>query len=195
MGQFELPTVRVVNSTEPSVRFRGERGRFSPWVRAANVPWRESDRPYPWVLQIKMLSVADCPTGYASRVILVDEMRTRFPPRLRGAYCRNVERARGALWASYALAFPHANFFCSNSCSFSIRTLWVTFLSAQNRLKPQTLKLCLHTNIDTLFLLALSPIETKDFQVFKIANDVHFWSKFKHVDCFSRKFGKYFIAY
>ena len=34
-----------------------------------------------------MLSVADCPTGYASRVILVDEMRTRFPPRLRGAYC------------------------------------------------------------------------------------------------------------
>ena len=88
MGQFELPTVRVVNSTEPSVRFRGERGRFSPWVRAANVPWRESDRPYPWVLQIKMLSVADCPTGYASRVILVDEMRTRFPPRLRGAYCR-----------------------------------------------------------------------------------------------------------
>ena len=87
MAQFQLPTVRVVNPTEPSVRFRGERGRFSPWVRAANVPWRESDRPYPWVLQIKMLSVADCPTGYASRIILVDEMRTRFPPRLRGAYC------------------------------------------------------------------------------------------------------------
>ena len=87
MGQFELSTVRVVNLTEASVRFCGERTRFYPWVRAANVPWRESDRPYPWVLQIKMLSVADCPTGYASRIILVDEMRTRFPPRLRGAYC------------------------------------------------------------------------------------------------------------
>ena len=87
MKQFQLPTVRVVNPTEASVRFCGERTRFSPWVRAANVPWRESDRPYPWVLQINMLGVADCPTGYASREILVDEMRTRFPPRLRGAYC------------------------------------------------------------------------------------------------------------
>ena len=90
MGQFQLPTVRVVNLTEASVRFCGERTRFYPWVRAANVPWRESDRPYPWVLQIKMLSVADCPTGYASRIILVDEMRTRFPPRLRGAYCKKL---------------------------------------------------------------------------------------------------------
>ena len=41
MGQFELPTVRVVNSTEPSVRFRGERGRFAmgsgqPMYRRAN---------------------------------------------------------------------------------------------------------------------------------------------------------------
>ena len=89
MGQFQLPTVRVVNPTEASVRFCGERTRFSPWVRAANVPWRESDRPYPWVLQIKMRSIADCPTGYASRIILVDEMRTRFPPRLRGAYCKS----------------------------------------------------------------------------------------------------------
>ena len=47
MGQFQLPTVRVVTPTEASVRFCGERTRFSPWVRAANVPWRESDRPYP----------------------------------------------------------------------------------------------------------------------------------------------------
>ena len=89
MAQFQLPAVRVVNPTEPSVRFRDDRGRFSPWVRTANVPWRESDQPYPWVLQIKMRSIADCPTGYASRIILVDEMRTRFPPRLRGAYCNH----------------------------------------------------------------------------------------------------------
>ena len=33
-----------------------------------------------------MLSVADCPTGYGSQVILIDEMRTRFPPRLRSVY-------------------------------------------------------------------------------------------------------------
>ena len=37
VAQFQLPTVRVLNPTEPSVRFRGERGRFSRWVRAANV--------------------------------------------------------------------------------------------------------------------------------------------------------------
>ena len=74
MGQFQLPTVRVVNPTEASVRFCGERTRFSPWVRAANVPWRESDRPYPWVLQIKMRSVADCLTGYGSQITLVDEL-------------------------------------------------------------------------------------------------------------------------
>ena len=91
---------------------------------------------------------------------------------------RNVERARGALWASYALAFPNANFFSSNRCSFSVRTLLITFLRVNSRLKPQTLKLFIQTNIDILFLLVLSLIKTNEFQVLKIAKNAHFRSKF-----------------
>ena len=45
MAQFQLPAVRVVNPTELSARFCGERSRFSLWVRAANMSWRGSDRP------------------------------------------------------------------------------------------------------------------------------------------------------
>ena len=45
MAQFQLPTVRMVNPTELSARFCGERSRFSLWVRAANMSWRGSDRP------------------------------------------------------------------------------------------------------------------------------------------------------
>ena len=45
MAQFPLPALRVVNPTELSARFCGERSRFSLWVRAANMSWRGSDRP------------------------------------------------------------------------------------------------------------------------------------------------------
>ena len=46
-------------------------------------------------------------------------------------------------------------------------------MGVNSRLKPQTLKLCIQTNIDILFLLVLSRIETNEFQVFKIAkNDI-----------------------
>ena len=46
------------------------------------------------------------------------------------------------------------------------------FLIQNSKLKPQTLKLCIQTNIDILFLLALSMIETNEFQVFKIAQEI-----------------------
>ena len=105
----------------------------------------------------------------------------RILPMVQDESHRNVERARGALWASYALAFPDANFFSSNRCSFSVRTLWITFLGQNSRLKPQTLKLCIQTNIDILFLLVLSLIETNEFQILKIGKHVHFWKKF--IDC------------
>ena len=42
------------------------------------------------------------------------------------------------------------------------------------RLKPQTLKLCIQTNIDILFLLVLLPIETNEFEMIKIAKNMHF---------------------
>ena len=46
-------------------------------------------------------------------------------------------------------------------------------------LKSQTLKLCIQTNIDILFLLILFPIERNVFEVFKITTNVHFYGKFK----------------
>ena len=113
----------------------------------------------------------------------------RIVPTVQDQSRRNVERARGALWASYALAFPNANFFSSNRCSFSVRTLWVTFLGLNSRLKPQTLKLCIQTNIDILFLLVLSPIETNEFQVLKISKNVYFWSRFIDYSCFRKNLG------
>ena len=63
------------------------------------------------------------------------------------------------------------------------------FLGVNSRLKPQTLKLCIQTNIDILFLLVLSLIETKEFQLFKIGKNVHFSSKFVDCLCFCGKFG------
>ena len=40
---------------------------------------------------------------------------------------RNVERARGALWASYALAFPNANFLASTSVLLAFRQVGFLF--------------------------------------------------------------------
>ena len=58
-------------------------------------------------------------------------------------------------------------FFAPTGALLAFGHFELPFFGVNFRLKPQTLKLCIQTNIDILFLLALSPIETKDFQVSK----------------------------
>ena len=47
-------------------------------------------------------------------------------------------------------------------------------MGVNSRLKPQTLKLCIQTNIDILFLLVLPLIETEEFEMFKIVKNLIF---------------------
>ena len=72
MAQFQLPAVRVVNPTELSARFCGERSRFSLWVRAANMSWRGSDRP------MKCEHVS--PRVYAALTVRVETWSVRGVP-------------------------------------------------------------------------------------------------------------------
>ena len=137
------------------------------------------------MLETKTPSITSCSTwNDKNRLSRAVEQTAPTVPAVQDQSHRNVERARGALWASYALAFPNASFLCSNRCSFSVRTLWVTFLGVNSRLKPQTLKLCIQTNIDILFLLVLPPIQTNEFQMLKSTKNVHFWMIFLDVSCF-----------
>ena len=65
MAQFQLPAVRVVNPTE---------------LRA--ILWRTKP----------ILPLGQGSQYVVARIGPTNEMRTRFPPRLRGAYCRTVHR-------------------------------------------------------------------------------------------------------
>ena len=185
-------SVRLEGTDACRVRDRPHASKSSMlWPTVQSLPYGSArlsgvgtsrNHPRVGMLQARKPSVASCPVGGAACSTWTIKAGCHEPsnqtapivPTVQDQNHKNVERARGDLWVSYALTFPNANFFSSNGCSFSVRTFWFTFLARRNMSKSQTLRLCIQTNIDILLLLALPPIEAKKFQVLKIEKHVDF---------------------
>ena len=108
MGQFEHRTVRVVKRMEPSVLFCGERGRFAIG-QGSHCTVAQIGTNLPLRLQINMISIADLPNKYGSRVAAHHGAAQAYKEVIANSHDDkkkkhiNLERARAALWALYAL--------------------------------------------------------------------------------------------